>query len=549
MQRSLKGQATIAMVIDGNPVIIRLDGDNAPITAGNFVDLTVQGFYDGTRFHRVIREPSPFVAQGGDPQSKDPNIPFQQYGIGGYIDPETGERRNIPLEIKPEGASEPLYNQTLPEGVEPELKHTRGAIAMARATELDTASSQFYFALTDLEFLDGNYAVFGEIEAGIDFIDEIAEISTDAPIDQEEFLETASVIESAEVIDIDALVTTGTEDDDTLIGTDINDEILGLDGDDLLIGEDGNDSLFGGRGQDTLEGGEGEDRLRSGGGIDELRGGDGNDTLLGATGDDTLEGNDGRDRLFGGDQDDSLDGGEGPDRLSGGDGDDILIGGEGNDTLFGELGIDRLFGNDGDDDLSSGGENDLVLGGDGNDQLSGGSENDRLFGGNDQDLLLGSNGNDQLDGGEDSDRLFGGEDNDTLNGGENDDLLNGGTGRDRFVFDQDIEFANSTEDRLTSDGGVDTITDFNPGADFINISATDFAVNSDDLLNLGPISSNQFYLIDSSEELSADHRFLYDSTSGSLQYDLDGTVGGVAPLEIAILEGTPDLTPSNIVII
>ncbi|NEP45729.1 MAG: peptidylprolyl isomerase, partial [Okeania sp. SIO2H7] len=71
----LEGKATIVMVVDGSPITIEVDGTNAPITAGNFVDLVQRGVYDGLAFHRVVREPEPFVVQGGDPQSKDPDFP------------------------------------------------------------------------------------------------------------------------------------------------------------------------------------------------------------------------------------------------------------------------------------------------------------------------------------------------------------------------------------------------------------------------------------------------------------------------------------------
>ena len=74
-----------------------------PLTSGNFIDLVEQGVYDGTAFHRVVRSPSPFVVQGGDPQSKDPNFPVQRLGTGNFVDPKTKQPRYIPLEILPEG--------------------------------------------------------------------------------------------------------------------------------------------------------------------------------------------------------------------------------------------------------------------------------------------------------------------------------------------------------------------------------------------------------------------------------------------------------------
>ena len=107
----LNGPATVELTVNGGTITIELDGENAPVTAGNFVDLVQRGFYDGTVFHRVVREPEPFVAQGGDPQSKDPNFPPQRLGTGGFTDPDTQQERYIPLEIRPEGADEPIYSR------------------------------------------------------------------------------------------------------------------------------------------------------------------------------------------------------------------------------------------------------------------------------------------------------------------------------------------------------------------------------------------------------------------------------------------------------
>ncbi|MDY7007563.1 MAG: peptidylprolyl isomerase [Cyanobacteriota bacterium] len=166
----LNGKATVVMTVNSSPITIEVDGTNAPVTAGNFIDLVQKGVYDGLVFHRVVREPQPFVVQGGDPQSKNLNIPLNNLGTGGFIDPTTSSERYIPLEIKPQDASEPVYSNTLEEaGIAqpPVLPHTRGAVAMARSQFPDSASSQFYFTLTDLPFLNGNYAVFGYVTQGM----------------------------------------------------------------------------------------------------------------------------------------------------------------------------------------------------------------------------------------------------------------------------------------------------------------------------------------------------------------------------------------------
>jgi peptidyl-prolyl cis-trans isomerase B (cyclophilin B) len=159
----LNGKATVVMKIEKRGTItIEVDGTNAPISAGNFVDLVQRGFYNGLTFHRVIRQPQPFVVQGGDPKGT---------GTGGYIPVGGTTERRIPLEIKPQGAKTPIYSETITN--KPQLRHKRGAIAMARSQEPDSASSQFYFALTNIDFLDGNYAVFGNITQGLKVIDRI----------------------------------------------------------------------------------------------------------------------------------------------------------------------------------------------------------------------------------------------------------------------------------------------------------------------------------------------------------------------------------------
>jgi peptidyl-prolyl cis-trans isomerase B (cyclophilin B) len=182
----LEGKATVVMTVKGSPITIELDGTNAPITAGNFVDLVQQGVYDGLVFHRVIPE---FVAQGGDPQSKDPGA-AARLGTGSFIDPKTKQPRYIPLEIKPKGASAPTYSKPFDATAQPvELAHKVGAIAMARSGMPDSASSQFYFALVDLPSLDGSYAVFGNVKEGMDVV---------AKIQQGDKIDSAKVTQGAE---------------------------------------------------------------------------------------------------------------------------------------------------------------------------------------------------------------------------------------------------------------------------------------------------------------------------------------------------------------
>jgi peptidyl-prolyl cis-trans isomerase B (cyclophilin B) len=181
----LDGEATVVMTVGGQAITIKVDGKNAPISGGNFVDLVQKGVYNGTVFHRVVRDPQPFVVQGGDPMSKDPATNPKDYGTGSYVDEATKQPRYIPLEIKTSGAT--TYGKTLEEAQvtdKPVLKHSRGAVAMARSQDPNSASAQFYFTLGDVNFLDGNYAVFGTVSEGMDVIDKI---------------EAGAVIDSAEV--------------------------------------------------------------------------------------------------------------------------------------------------------------------------------------------------------------------------------------------------------------------------------------------------------------------------------------------------------------
>ena len=172
----LKGSAVVVLETSKGKVELTLDGAAAPLTAGNFVDLVKRGVYTNTLFHRVVKEPMPFVVQGGDPATADPATPSTQYGTGNFIDPASGEARMIPLELRLKGQSQPGYGEIL---TSPDisrqllLTHQRGAVAMARSEDANSASSQFYLALEALPELDGRYAVFGRVTRGMDVVDRI----------------------------------------------------------------------------------------------------------------------------------------------------------------------------------------------------------------------------------------------------------------------------------------------------------------------------------------------------------------------------------------
>ena len=343
----LTGKVTVVQVINGQPVTIEVDGTNAPITGGNFVDLVERGTYDGVMFHRVVRQPDPFVVQGGDPRSKDTTIPASQLGTGNFIDPDTNQARFIPLEIKPQGAAQPVYNQVVTQT--PQLQHTRGAVAMARSTALNSASSQFYFTLDALPFLDGNYAVFGNVTQGFETVNAVQQgdrISSAKVVQGIVPSRVSSIISDVNVLNdlinstnfvnlsLRSLRLPNTPNNYQVTSQDSQQNpsgVVGGSGNDRIIGSPTNDAINGSQGNDTISGEAGNDFLRGGKGNDLISGGVGNDILNGNLGDDILNGDAGNDFLRGG---------KGNDVLIGGDGNDILMGDADSNTLTGGAGAD-----------------------------------------------------------------------------------------------------------------------------------------------------------------------------------------------------------------
>lgn len=140
----LSGKHHVEIEIQDYGVIkAELDADAAPITVTNFVNLSKEGFYNGTTFHRIING---FMMQGGDPTGT---------GSG--------------------GADAAIKGEFSKNGVENPLKHTRGTLSMARSQEYDSASSQFFIVHKDASHLDGQYAAFGRVTEGMEIVDEICE--------------------------------------------------------------------------------------------------------------------------------------------------------------------------------------------------------------------------------------------------------------------------------------------------------------------------------------------------------------------------------------
>ena len=133
----------VITVKDYGDIKLVLDGDTAPITVKNFVELAKSGFYDGLSFHRIIKG---FMIQGGDPKGD---------GTG--------------------GSDKTIRGEFSKNGVENNISHKRGVISMARLQDNNSASSQFFIMHEDGDYLDGSYAAFGHVSEGMDVVDKIAE--------------------------------------------------------------------------------------------------------------------------------------------------------------------------------------------------------------------------------------------------------------------------------------------------------------------------------------------------------------------------------------
>lgn len=132
-------------------IVLEFWPDVAPGHVENFKKLARQGFYDGTCFHRVIKD---FMIQGGDPLTKDPKMEAR-WGTGGPG-----------YQIKAEFNDRP---------------HNRGVISMARSNDPDSAGSQFFICHGNPRFLDRQYTAFGKLIKGDEVLEKIATTATRPP--------------------------------------------------------------------------------------------------------------------------------------------------------------------------------------------------------------------------------------------------------------------------------------------------------------------------------------------------------------------------------
>lgn len=148
--------------------------DLAPHHVGNFVHLSKTGFYDGSKFHRIVPG---FVIQGGDPNSKDADP--RNDGLGGpsMSDVLTGDEMKLVAKVNEMLLAKGYAGLDGPANLKAEftteVKHVRGTLSMARSQSVDSAGSQFFICVAATPQLDGKYTIFGQVVTGMDVADTI----------------------------------------------------------------------------------------------------------------------------------------------------------------------------------------------------------------------------------------------------------------------------------------------------------------------------------------------------------------------------------------
>ncbi len=162
------------MNTDKGEILLVLYPELAPHHVDNFVHLARTGFYDGTKFHRIIQG---FMIQGGDPNSKDADP--RNDGMGGPTlrdvldDQEWQQVEKVNEMLARKGYAGLTGSANLKAEFSHTSKHVRGTLSMARSRNPDSAGSQFFICVADAPSLDGQYTIFGHVVMGMDVADEI----------------------------------------------------------------------------------------------------------------------------------------------------------------------------------------------------------------------------------------------------------------------------------------------------------------------------------------------------------------------------------------
>ncbi|NXW92877.1 PPIL1 protein, partial [Alopecoenas beccarii] len=153
------------------PLVLELYWKHAPRTCKNFAELCRRGYYNGTKFHRVIKD---FMVQGGDPTGTGETPPPSPCPL-----PCWGTHL-IPLVSSPGRGGASIYGKQFEDELHPELKFTgAGILAMANAGP-DTNGSQFFLTLAPAQWLDGKHSIFGRVSQGMAVLGRLAMVETNA---------------------------------------------------------------------------------------------------------------------------------------------------------------------------------------------------------------------------------------------------------------------------------------------------------------------------------------------------------------------------------
>ena len=148
MPTAVPGEEVAVLQTNHGRIVVRFFEDKAPNHVKNFKTLAREGFYDGTKFHRVIPG---FMIQGGDPNSRSEDR--SKHGTGGPPNRVKAEFNDVP--------------------------HTRGILSAARSQDVNSAGSQFFLMVATSPHLDGQYTAYGEIVEGIEVVDKIVSLPKD----------------------------------------------------------------------------------------------------------------------------------------------------------------------------------------------------------------------------------------------------------------------------------------------------------------------------------------------------------------------------------
>ncbi|MFI0843902.1 MJ1477/TM1410 family putative glycoside hydrolase [Mesorhizobium sp. IMUNJ 23232] len=329
--------------------------------------------------------------------------------------------------------------------------------------------------------------------------------------------------------DVALLPIYGTAASETLQGVAGNDQIFGLSGNDTLYGNGGSDALNGGSGNDTASYANATVGVVASLANAAINNGDANGDTYNSV-----------ENLIGSRFGDALNGSNGSNDIRGINGDDVIKGYAGNDKLFGQNGNDTLIGGAGADYLSGGSGSDTasyfgatagVVASLANSSINTGDAAGDTY--NSIMSLVGSDFSDTLNGSNGGNRIDGGIGYDTIKGYGGNDRLTGGAGKDDFVFNTELDDSSN----------VDAIADFNVAADRVQLDNVVFTA-----LTTGALAASAFKDI-ADDPKDANDRIIYNSDTGILYYDADGSGDAFGNVKFASFANLADLTAADFVVI